>query len=357
MIVMIVFHQRETIMSVHHASAEIGQVAKSLVAAKGKTSDARIFAVSSGFAPRVERILSGTSFKSAVGAGTLTDGDFGEGLADWQGASAAFFGSMRTDSVFFRLLDSGLRRVPLRTHVGVVSTAATAFIKREGAAIPVNRFALSTGDLAPSFAAIILVMTDDLASHISAAATNLINAEMRAALATAVDTEFFDLIIDTSTPSRTSEGIGVESFRRDLRVLLEEVNLRGTGPLIWAMAPDVANEASILDERGAMTPIGGELLGLPAMVSSAIPAGTLRLLNGAAIGGNAEPIVLDSSNQTSLEMADDPANDASVPTAAQMVSMWQTHSTALLAKVFFAARRMRVDAIAEVTGIGWLGTT
>ena len=62
----------------------------------------------------------------------------------------------------------------------------------------------------------------------------------------------------------------------DLRGLLNTVNLTGAGRLYWLMRPTVANlMATLLATNGnqlfpGMTPLGGEMLGLPALVSRSV---------------------------------------------------------------------------------------
>jgi HK97 family phage major capsid protein len=333
------------------ASAEVGIVAKALLhASGGMRSDAAIIAKAGGAGPRVVRILQ----KGAIGASSLGDDDSGEILADWRIASGAFFSSLRTQSVFFRLLDSGMRRVPLRTRLGVVSLDASAYVVGEGAAVPISKLTLSQPSLEPTQAAIIIIVTSEVAEHLSAAASHVVNAEMRAALAETVDTEFFNLLIDSNTPTFTSSGNTADDMRADLLELLDAVNTKG-GTLVWAAAPDVANRLALIsDPRGAMSPVGGELLGLPAMVSSAVPSGTLRLLNADRIVGNTESLLLDSSREASLEMSDTPTGNAAVPTAAEAVSLFQSNSVALRARIRFAAERTADNAIAELEDINWM---
>src|SRR6185295_17289190 len=66
--------------------------------------------------------------KSAAAVGVTNDGDYGVVLADWKTASGAFFESLKSESLFFRLLAGGLRKVPLGERLGAVSVGATGSI-------------------------------------------------------------------------------------------------------------------------------------------------------------------------------------------------------------------------------------
>lgn len=326
-----------------NASIDLPQIAKFLFAAKGNASLAHTLAVNNRASPRTLNILS----KAAVGGAFSTDGNFGEVLVDVAIAQSAFFGSLRNRSVFFRMLDQGFRRVPLRTHLGLVSASATAYVVGEGALKPLSRLTLSNPALTPKKVAAIIVTTDEVAADTSAAGQSLITQELRGAVADTTDEAFFAAMMP-GMPSTPSSGAGSDAMAADLKVLLDSVNISAAGSLFWAMAVDVANRISLInDGKGAMSPLGGEFLNLPALVSSTIPAGTLRLINAAAVAANADAISLDVSNQTDLLMRNDPEG------AAALTSMFQTNSVALKAEVSFAAEKTRDDAVAEIVGIEW----
>jgi hypothetical protein len=328
-------------------AADMGQVVKALLASGGKKAEAAEYARAAHMSDRAIRILT----KAPIGGLTISNSP---DLVDWRIAGKSFFTMLRTESVFMRLLDKGFRRVPLRERVGMVATNATALARAEGQPFPVSAVTLDGQTLEPVPVGVILVMTDQLAKNMTADATNLIYAELRGAVSYAVDSEFFSIVMDSATPSIPSAGLGAAGMMEDVRLLLSLVNTTAAGYLVWAMSPDVANDATILDERNAMTPMGGEFFGIPAMVAHSLPAGTLRLINGAGIAAAGDGMEVQASNEATLQMVDNPTNNSVTPTATTLVSMFQTNSTALLAKISIGAERMRDDAVAEVTGVAWL---
>lgn len=329
-------------MPAETASIDLPVVAKFLLAAKGDAGLAHTLAANSRASSRVLNILS----RAAVG-GITTDGSSGEALVDISVAQSAFFGSLRTRSVFFRMLDQGFRRVPLRTHLGIISASATAWIVGEGDPKPLSRLTLTSPALTPKKAVALVVVSDEVARDTSAAGQSLVTTELRGAVSDTVDEAFFSAIM-TGAASTPSSGTTGADMVEDFRTLLGQVNTTGGGSLFWAMSVDTANRASlILDDRGAMSPLGGELLNIPALVSGMIPSGTLRLINAAAIAANADSISLDASGQVDIHMNDDPEAEAA------LVSMFQTNGVALKAEVSFAAEKTRDDAVAEVTDIEW----
>lgn len=325
------------------ASIDLPMAVKFLLAARGDASLAHTLAANSRASQRVLNILG----KAAVGGSFSTDGAAGETLVDIAVAQSAFFTSLRNRSIFFRLLDSGFRRVPLRTHLGLVSASATAYVVGEGALKPLSRLTLSNPALTPKKVAAIIVTTDEVARDTSSAGQSLITQELRGAVSDTTDEAFFAAIMP-GAPSIPSAGAGSGAMATDLKALLDAVNVSGTGSLAWAMAPDVGNRlALVVDSHGEMSPTGGAFLGLPAMVSNMIPAGTLRLINASAIAANADAISIDVSNQVGLLMRDDPEG------AAALTSMFQTNSVALKAEVSFGVEKTRADAVTEVTGVIW----
>ncbi|EGE59341.1 UNVERIFIED_ORG: hypothetical protein GGI63_005950 [Rhizobium esperanzae] len=324
------------------ASIDLPLVAKYLLAARGSGPLAHTLAVNNRAPARVLNILG----KAAIGGAVTSDGTFGEVLADIRIAEAAFFTSLRTRSIFFRLWDSGLRRVPLRTNLGVVTLGATGYIVNEAAPKPLSKLTLSNPALPVRKAAAIIVVSDQVAQDMGNAAQSLVTQELRGAVSDVVDEEFFNIVMP-GAPSIPSSGTDQLSMAADLGTLLAAVNVSG-GALFWAASVDVGNRLALInDGKGGMSPLGGEFLNLPALVSGTIPSGTLRLINAAAIAGNVDSIDLAASGQVDLLMQDDPEG------AAALVSMFQSNATGLKAEVGFGVEKIRDDAVAEITDIAW----
>lgn len=335
------------------ASAVLPTVAKYLLAAKGHPLDAARLAEAHGAPERVKDY-----FKRSVAAGS-TDGTWGDALGDAHLGASAFFETLRTRSIFARMLsDNVLSRVPFRTRLGVVAAGATAWRVGEGAPAPLTKLALENQALTPIEVAAILVVTDELAADMSAAAQNVVTRELRAAVAAEVDRQFLDIVLDTTANDTPSLGSTAVAAYEDLRLLLASV----TSPsdrLLFAAAPDVARMASTLStSTGASafpgaTPTGGEICGVPFVVSDALASGELALFAGEGLVGALGNIELRSSDEITVEMLEEPTNNSATPAAAEQVSLWQTNSVGMLVNVTFGAERIREDAVARLTGITW----
>jgi hypothetical protein len=104
-----------------------------------------------------------------------------------------------------------------------------------------------------------------------------------------------------------------------------------------------------------MSPTGGKIRGVECLVSDGLATDSLALVNAASFAAAVESIQDRTTDSASFEMSATPANQIRTPTAAQMVSMFQTDSRAAMLEIFFAWEKLRDDAIAIVEDISWGG--
>ncbi len=308
-----------------------------------------------GAPERVVRILA-----KSVGA-TMTTDPTGDAMTDIMVAFGLWSDSLRTRSAFFALLPD-MAQAPFLKHIGINAAGATAWMKGEGAPIPVSRVDLTGGrQLQPLTAATIMVATEETIRDASTASLALLDRELRGAVADVVDDEFFGRITTTSTPQLLAFGDAAHAHEDILR-LLNAVNSLGSPRLHFVTSPDVAKGAAALYDATsgrifpAMTPMGGEIVGVPVTVSSVLPAGTVYLIDAAGIVGNRGTMDIDTSRQASLQLTATPTTNAATPTETTQVSLWQTHSVGLKAQVVFGAHPLRDGHVAMMSGIGWSDT-
>jgi hypothetical protein len=128
----------------------------------------------------------------------------------------------------------------------------------------------------------------------------------------------------------------------------------GNQSLFWLMHPANAKIAATMPVLFPnMTPSGGEMFGVTALVSNAVDNDSIVLLDADGIGADAGPITLRSSDQTDIEMAETPGSDASTGVDATLTSMFQTNGVALMAVCNFAVEKLRSDAVAVLQGVSW----
>jgi hypothetical protein len=323
-----------------------------LWSAKTNRSEAIDRMIASRAPPAAVRLVE----KAAVGSFGTTD-------ADYKTAVAAFAETMRTTSAFYRLIaDRAFVAAPLNVRAGISRTPSliVAGIADEGKAKPVAPLAMLTFILSPVKAAVLGAVTNELLDDISAEGQTHFANELKAAVAMAVDAKFLSLVSAGVTPI-TSAGATALNAKNDLRTALLQVGSDGPSRLYWICASNVAKAASVLadtaglDAFPSMSAAGGEMAALPVVVSSAVPSGSLYLINAAGIAAAADAIELRASRQASILMNTTPVMDSSTPTPATLVSMWQTNTVAYMAEASFGALPLRTDVCAVVTGIAWGG--
>ena len=155
----------------------------------------------------------------------------------------------------------------------------------------------------------------------------------------------------------------------DLAEMLGQVVVTGAAELLFVAAPDTAiTLATLTSERPSMgitalnaaprffpgmTPTGGEILGVPVVVSDAAQPGSLALFDASGFIANEGAIAVDRSEGGALQMRTDPTQ-----AAATMVPLFQNHLIALRVISAFGLRRMRDNAAALALNIPdtWQGT-
>jgi hypothetical protein len=326
------------------SAAVLGHVAKYLLAADGVRNDAIRAAQTRGALPRIQAVLK------SIPIGTTDDPDFGSVLSDQRIASDAFIESLAGQSIFSTMVaDRAIRRVPLNQFLGLLVTGSTGGIVDEGQTVGGSRLTLSGGNKVPVIKGqAFVVLSKEVARSETAAASELVNSELRKAVTAVVDQKFTTIAM-TGAPSIASSGSSDSDLTNDIQALLAAVNVAGS-KLYFAAAANVANRMAIADKRGEMTPQGGAFLGVPTLVSATVSAGTLRLFDAAGFAGDFEGVGIDSSNVATLDLGDPP--DSPTSAATTLISLFQSGLSAVKATAYFGAKKIRTAAAAELTGIG-----
>jgi HK97 family phage major capsid protein len=247
-----------------------------------------------------------------------------------------------------------MHRVPLRTRLAVSTLAATGAVVSEFQAVPLSRLAIAGPGLDRREARALIAITNVVLDGASSAGAALLARELRADVAMATDAFFL-----TSLLTGTQTVAGSASPLADLGKLLDVVNATGGGRPYLVVLPHVANRLATKATTGGdqpfpgMTPQGGEIAGVPVLVSDQAPASDSNgnkavLIDGAAIVGDSDTVAVDTSENAALQMADNPAGGAQ-----PMVSIFQTNSTALLATRWFGFDLIRSTGVAVLTDASW----
>jgi hypothetical protein len=329
-------------------AGEFASFVRFLALCKGSVTNATQMAIGHGAKPNVVE-----AFKAAVAAGgTGTAGSWGQELAAVSLLMSSFQDQLRFSSAFMRMwADGAVTRLPFEVVVGAISGSADGTILQPGAAIPVSKMNITSATLERQKAAGLLVLSEELLKQ-QREAEALITRQLRASVGKAVDKQVFtDLLVGVT--AITSQGL-----LTDVRSLLEAVDPTTESRLYFVASPNVAILMATSHTNGvrwfpATTAVGGEVVGVPVLVSDAIDTGYLLLVDAARLGGNADVPVVEASRQAALQMDSAPTMSAgsgspNVPTETNTVSMWATNSVAIRAIAFFGVTRVRPNAVASV---------
>lgn len=314
--------------------------------------------------------------KAAVPAGTTTDATWMSPLADQTNLSSEFIEFLRPRTIVGRI--PNLRRVPFNVRVTGQLTGAVANWVGQGRGKPVTSFSTFATTLLRTKIAAIAVITEELARDSSPSAETLVRDELARAVIERMDIDFIDPAQAASSgvnPASITNGVvplsptGVTEAhaRADLTNLLStfvESNVDPTN-LVLVMPNSLSLALSLMvNSLGGpsfpgITPMGGTLLGIPVVASqyaaNASGAGNLVIaLNASDIFlADDGQVTVDASREASIEMSDAPTNRSDVPTAASLVSMYQTNSIAIRAERFINWAKVRSTAVAFIDDVNW----
>jgi hypothetical protein len=311
-----------------------GRYLQALSLGKGSVIAARAYVESQGQWWGDQGKIIGALEKAAVaGMGT---GD----VPDSNAVAEAFLSAMRDFSIPLRL--QGLRRVPLRTRVFASSTGVLAVRVLEGTGIPVLRGDWTSKVLEPLKHAGITVQTDELIRSSSPLAAAAITDDLARAVAEAENETFLvpsgsDSVL-YGRPNFISTGSSLAQVDADLKRLIDLVP-HGAA---FTMSRETATALAFLRGTGGaraypdIAPEGGQLLNMPVLISKACalvgsPVSRMiaLLAPGEIVYADEGAVALTTSNAAALEMVDTPTGDSLAPTPGEVVSLFQTASTAL----------------------------
>jgi Phage capsid family len=302
--------------------------------------------------PRIREILQ----KTAVVPGDLTTW---AAISDYQNISRAFTESLRSLSVFDRVLadggvPGGMALAPLRSRGFVVSTGITGSSPSEKSIKPISSLSLGQALVEPRKAAAIVVATNELVQ--SPGAVQLLNSELTSGRVAAVDSVFLAALISATTPT-ASAGSTLANITTDLSVLLSAVTTGANSKLYFVLSPvNVKKLAMKASSTGApawpsLTVNGGDIAGITVLPSDQIASSAAVMFAGDALAGGSDPIVLDGTEQAVVQL--DTSPDSPAIASSVMLSLWQTNHRALRAERWFGFVVTRASGVASLSGVSY----
>jgi HK97 family phage major capsid protein len=276
-------------------------------------------------------------------------------LAEYGALVAAFLTALAQVSAFDAMLPS-MKRVPSRVRVAIVSLGASAYVVGEGAPTGLTSLALDGRSLAEYKTAAILVVSDELLQATSVESAQLFRNELSTAVASVTDEKFVALVTSGLTPIASS-GVDLASIWTDLGNLFHAVDTGAGSKLFLLVDPSTAKVlATKTTTTGAAAfPqvgfAGGQIGGATVLVTDALAAGTLLLIDAAAVAASAGSVGLAVVRHGDLQfetVPDSPAISTSV-----LRSLWQHNLTGLKAERAFGAELLRTSSAALLSAANY----
>lgn len=303
--------------------------------------------------------------KAAVSAGTSTGTTWAAPLVYANTFMGDFIEYLRPRTLIGQ---AQFRRTPFNVRIGGQTSGGTAGWVGQGKAKPVTAFDFNATTVPFTKVAAIAVITQELARFSDPSAEALVRDSLADCVIARIDADLFDpdlAAVANTSPAGLLNGVApiaatispsdADSIRCALMALWApwDSSFMGARPAYYTTPAVARLLAFSRDALGnpafpGVTPTGGTLDGIPLRTSQ-------YLANNGGSGGapfilvdEAEifladdgSVTLDTSDQVSLEMSDAPTGSSATPTAASVVSMWQTNSIAFRAErfIWWGARR------------------
>jgi HK97 family phage major capsid protein/HK97 family phage prohead protease len=328
-----------------------------------------------------ESPVYGFFMKAAVPAANTGNATWaGNLVGDETSLFADFVEYLRPQTILGRFGANGvpaLRRVPFRVPLISQTSGGAGYWVGEGAAKPLTKFDFTRTTLEPLKVANIAVATMEVLRDSSPSAEAIIRDQLAAALRERLDIDFIDpskaaaagispASILNGVSGIPSTGNTADDIREDIRQLFAAFIAANNAPTsgVWIMPATTALALSLMQnplgqsEFPGISMSGGTLFGLPVIVSEFVPTDSggaiVALVNASDIyladeGG----IDVDMSTEASLQMDNAPTHNSTTPTAAQLVSLWQTNSVGFRAERTITWARRRASAVAYLTDVNW----
>ncbi len=318
--------------------------------------------------PRIQMVL-----KAAVAGATTTDATWAAPLLqDITTLTGEFLEYLRPKTIIGRL---PLTRVPFYSRVQSQTSGGSANWVGQAVQKPVTKFDYDALTLTSAKVAAIAVLSDELVRFSSPSAEGRVRDSLVGIITERLDRDFIDpdkAVSANVSPASITNGItgltpssggDAADVRTDVAALMGAFigSNQDVSGLHWIMSGTSALQLMLMRnalgnrEFPDITVNGGTFEGFPvitsqycAVVGSPTP-NVVILLNPKEIfladdGG----VTVDMSNEASIEMSDDPANESGT-----VVSMYQTNQVALRAERFINWARGRTSAVAWLDAAAW----
>ncbi|MBH1625999.1 phage major capsid protein [Stenotrophomonas maltophilia] len=345
--------------------------AMAMYAGKGDVSSAKAFAENTFRDDvRLNEIM-----KAAVAAGNTTDPAWAGNLVQYQNLSSEFVDFLRPRTIIGQLGAGnvpGLRRVPFNVRIPGKTAKGRAQWVGEGFRKPVTKSGYDAAELKWAKIAGISVITEELARFSDPSIQILVRDDLSDAVIERMDEDF----VDPAKAAGTGAGLSPASITNGVTAIPATGDVDTDIAALWATADstnlpvqsavyitDSATARALATRKNALgnreypnvSMLGGDIDGVPLVVSNYVPAGMFILAFTSEIYLADDGVVtIDISKEATIIMDDDAT---ATPTIAQIQSMFQTNQLAIRAERFVNWKKRRPQAVAYLSGVDWTNGT
>jgi HK97 family phage major capsid protein len=320
------------------------------------------------------QVANALRMATVTGADTTTSGWASE-LVYNQNLASEFIEYLRPKTIIGQI--PGITKVPFNIRIPGESAVPTGYWVGQGAPIPVSKSTTTSITLGIAKAGGMCVLTKELIMSSQPSAEEMMRNSLSKSVIQFLDQQFiapdYAAVANVSPASLTNgvtptaaSGTAATNFRTDIQTLFNTWITNNVDPsgAVWVMTATQALALSMMLNAlsqpyfPTMTPRGGTLNGYPVIVSQSCaqvgsPVATegqmIVLINAPDILlADDGQVTVDASDQASIQMLDNPTNNAQAGTPTTMVSMWQTESVALRAIRFINWTKRRSNAVAYI---------
>lgn len=353
-----------------------GRFVKNFAKSKGNLMQAERLAENEARETGDNRILNMT--KAAVAAGSTKDPAWIGVLApDEKTIITDFIDYLRPRTILGQFGQNGipsLRRIPFNTSlVGQISGGKGQWTG-EGKGAPLTKWEYGSSSLQALKVSAIAVLTDDALRNGSVAIDTLVRDELAKSLIETLDADFINPLfkgtegvspasITYGAKEMTSSGNSAEAIEKDLQSLwipYLTANLDPADAVYLMSTLNALRLTRLKDSQGNkiypdITIKGGFIDGVPVLVSQSVGK-VVALVHASDIYlGDEDGILIDMSNEASLEMVDNPTQDGITGKGTELVSLWQTGMVGIKAERIINWKRRRAEAVTYIADVDWNG--
>lgn len=256
-------------------------------------------------------------------------------------AVMAFVQNAGQASAFLSMVgEQAFRRVPFDTPLIHTESLPIPSGLTDGGLIPVGELELQGKKLVAESVGVIVVASDEAWQRIDGPGQGFINSLLQSSIGRAVDARLFELLAGSAPVNLTAAKDDPAAILTALGGALQAMLTKSGQVLRWAVSPAAAAVLAPLsaDGRIAVTPAGGMIFGIPAVVSEGLEPGEIALIAASDIAADVIDMGIVPSRASALRLP-----------GGESLSLFQLNLIGVRAVITFGVTPLADAVMARVT--------